>query len=133
MRIKTFLILPISVAFFTLPLFAQGTPVAPLPSVPEDVAKTHLLRYKAPTYPSDAKRNCIEGDVVLELVISETGTVWHSTVLRGPALLTDSAVTAARKWVYDPYILGGKPVRYLTQATVHFRLPKSECPHRMPS
>lgn len=109
------------------PTLSQLTPILPGPKIPEAVSRTLLLHSVPPVYPSDAKRDCIEGNVVLALTIGETGTVQHVSVLSGPSRLANSAIAAARQWVYEPYLLDHKPVPYNTQATVPFRLPHDRC------
>ena len=85
---KTTLVALVAACVLLIPvLFAQGTPVLPLVKIPESVSKTLRIHYLAPTYPADAMRDCVEGEVVLRLIVSETGTVSHVT--RGGAQRTD--------------------------------------------
>ena len=125
---KTTLVALVAACVLLIPvLFAQGTPVLPLVEILESVSKTLRIHYLAPTCPADAMRDCVEGEVVLRLIVSETGTVSHVTVLSGPTVLADSAIAATKKWMYEPYILYGKPIQYKTQATERFRAPRAQC------
>ncbi len=111
-------------------LFAQNTPVLPILKIPETVSRSLCVHYVAPVLPPKAMRECVEGIVVLELIVGETGAVLHTTVLSGPTKLAEAATGAAKKWMYEPYILDGKPVRYKTQATEKFQIPHEGCPSR---
>lgn len=110
------------------PLRAQETPVYPLPFVDENAAKTHLIHYVAPVYPAEAKRKCQQGRVILELMVSDTGAIVRVKIINGPDALAESATVAARQWVYEPYLVNGRPTKYKTKATVPFRIGQSECP-----
>ena len=129
MKTKLAVALAVAWVFFISTLFAQDTPVLPMPRSPEDVSKALRIHYVAPTYPADAMAECVEGEVVLRLIVSDTGAISRVSVLSGPTVLADSAIAAAKKWMYEPYILDGKPVRYKTQATEKFRAPGGQCPH----
>jgi TonB family protein len=108
-------------------LGAQDTPVLPLPFMPEDVARTHIIHYVAPVYPGAAERKCLSGSVVLELIVGEAGTVEHVTVQDGLPELTSAATDAAKQWMYEPFLINQRPTRYKTKATVRFRPPGATC------
>ena len=63
-----------------------------------------------------------QGVVVLEAVISPSGSVTNVKVLRGVPLLNDAAVNAVRQWRYTPTTLNGQPVAVVMTVTVNFRL-----------
>jgi protein TonB len=69
--------------------------------------------------PAAAKRN-IQGVVVLEATVTETGTVDKAKVVSGPAELVDAAMEAVRQWRYEPTRLNGTPVAILLTARVSF-------------
>jgi protein TonB len=60
--------------------------------------------------------------VVLEAVISKTGTVQNLKVISGPTALQQSAVEAVRTWKYKPSLLDGQPVEANTTVVVKFNL-----------
>jgi bla regulator protein blaR1 len=110
-------------------LSAQDTLEPWLVKISEGTSKNFRIHYVAPIYPADAMLKCVEGEVVMGLIVSKTGAVSHVAVLSGPTVLADSAMAAAKKWMYEPYILDGKPIRYRTRATEKFRTPHGQCPH----
>lgn len=76
-----------------------------------------------PVYPEAYRMLRISGIVILEMVISETGTVERIGVLKslGPAL--DAAgIEAVKKWKFAPATRDGKPVPVLFSLTINFKL-----------
>ena len=55
-----------------------------------------------PQYPDVAKRMNITGSVRLEVQIAPNGTVKAVTPLGGHPLLIDSAISAVKRWKYEP-------------------------------
>jgi TonB family protein len=63
--------------------------------------------------PDSLKRSLPTGDVVVELVVSATGTVESATVRQSPdAALGALVARAVMDWRYRPASRAGKPVRY---------------------
>ena len=115
----------------TLPPAADNNPAA-LPSVevapPQPVpisannAESMLLRRVEPTYPELAKRARVQGVVLLQVTVDETGMVTEVSVLQGNPLLNQAAVDAVRQWRYRPFQQHGQPVACMTTVTVIFNL-----------
>jgi protein TonB len=80
-----------------------------------------------PSYPEDARKERIEGLVVIQARIDETGKVVRTRLLHGvdPAL-DQAAVDSIRAWRFEPALLDGKPVAVYYNLTVNFRLDKAE-------
>jgi len=76
-----------------------------------------------PVYPDDARRQGIEGVVVLQTVVSSTGEVAHAKVVRGVhGGLTEAAVAAVGQWRFEPARLDGEPVAVSYILAIRFRL-----------
>jgi TonB family protein len=114
-----------------LPL--QRATLASLEEVPEastpvnpgtrlGIEEPRKVRDAAPIYPEQAKREGIQGVVVLETTITPTGSVAAIRVLRGDPALIMAAVRAVVQWRYTPTRLGGVPVPVIMTITVNFRL-----------
>jgi TonB family protein len=86
------------------------------------VQSANLISQVAPVYPPLAKQARLQGDVVLEAVISREGDVTNLRVVSGHPLLVDAALTAARQWKYRPTLLNGQPVEVVSEVTVPFKL-----------
>jgi protein TonB len=76
-----------------------------------------------PDYPDSARKARLQGTVVLEAVISRTGTVESVRVLRSVNPLLDaSAAKAVTRWRYEPARFDGRPVPVYLTVTVRFQL-----------
>jgi TonB family protein len=94
----------------------------PPPAVfqPGDSTRVELLRMEKLRYPEQARRNGIQGQVVLHVEISEAGDVEHIDVLSGNPLLVPSTVESVKKWKYKPFLRGGKPIKIATRVPLDF-------------
>jgi protein TonB len=106
----------------TLPIMQ----VAPVP-VARPVSISHmsegdLVHKILPTYPPLARAARLQGQVVLQAVISKQGAIENLRVLYGHPMLVPAAIEAVRQWRYRPYILNNEPVEVETQITVKFSL-----------
>jgi protein TonB len=75
-----------------------------------------------PKYPEAAKAAKIQGTIVLEAIISKTGTVENLHIISGPDELQPSSLDAVRQWTYKPYLLNGDPVEVTTTIKVIYSL-----------
>jgi protein TonB len=80
------------------------------------------LRIVKPTYPHDAFVTKIEGTVVVEVLIDESGRVAEVRVIRSVRLLDEAALDAVRQWRFVPAFRRGRPVASLVHAPVTFRI-----------
>ena len=80
------------------------------------------LGYVHPTIAEMTKSARVQGLVILEAVISETGEVVRVRVLRSQPLLDAAAIEAVRGWRYTPTLLNNVPVSVLITITLNFRL-----------
>ena len=75
-----------------------------------------------PRYPTHAQLAHIEGVVVLDAVIDQTGRVTDVHVTRSIQALDQAAIDAVRQWRFTPTLLNGEPVSILLTVTVKFTL-----------
>ena len=81
-----------------------------------------LVHKVLPIYPPLARTARIQGQVVLQAVISKQGVIENLRLLNGHPMLVPAAVEAVRQWRYRPYFLNNEPVEVETQITVNFSL-----------
>ena len=74
-----------------------------------------------PEYPPLAKQLKIAGDVNLEAVVSENGTVEKVNVVDGNPVLTKAGTEALMKWKFKPVLADGKAVKALAPITFSFK------------
>ena len=73
-------------------------------------------------YPEAAKREHVQGVVILEATISTSGCIGELKVLQGVRMLNAAALSAVVRWRYTPTLLDGEPVPVIMTVTVNFRL-----------
>jgi protein TonB len=76
-----------------------------------------------PTYTEPARRARVEGIVIIEAIIDQNGNVTDARVLKGLRLgLDDAALSAVKRWKFQPGTLNGTAVPVYYNLTVTFRL-----------
>jgi protein TonB len=90
--------------------------------VSQGVQASKLISQPKPNYPPIAKQARVQGQVVLQAVISKTGTIENLKVVSGHPMLTQAALDAVRNWRYQPTVLNGEPVEVETTINVNFSL-----------
>jgi TonB family protein len=88
-----------------------------------DQAELRLLSRIEPQYPADALAAHRSGDVVLEVLVAEDGSVASIRTLTGDPLLAAAAADAVRQWRYEPYRQHERPSQFQTDVTLKFSLP----------
>jgi protein TonB len=105
---------------------AAGPAAPPLvsggPRVGGQLQPPQLLSSVSLVYPPTARMQHIQGIVMLDAVVDETGKVVETTVLAGPGQLMAAAQESVRNWKYKPAQLNGKPIAVHTKVNVKFSL-----------
>ncbi|HET6372544.1 MAG TPA: energy transducer TonB [Candidatus Polarisedimenticolia bacterium] len=77
-----------------------------------------------PVYPDEPKRAGIEGKVVMEVVVGQSGSVEGVRFIKSYPIFNEAAEKAVRQWKYKPALKDGKPVRVYLTVLVEFSLKK---------
>ena len=81
----------------------------------------------SPKYTEEARKEGLQGLVILQATITDEGLVEEIEVVEGlPLGLTEQAVEALRQWTFEPATLDGKPVAVYYNLTFNFRLEKDK-------
>jgi TonB family protein len=92
----------------------QGTPRLTPPKV------LHMVQ---PKYTSEALREKIQGQVIVQLIVDAEGAVSNARIIEGLSPdLDEQALAAVRQWRFEPGTLDGQAVRVACFATLEFRL-----------
>jgi protein TonB len=92
-----------------------------------DIKAPVAIAHSAPQYPESARRMRVEGVVVVEAVIDESGNVVRARVLNDIGMgCGDAAVGAIRTWKYKPATLNGRAVSVFLEVRVKFQLDGGE-------
>jgi TonB family protein len=85
-------------------------------------AEDGLVHRVEPDYPEEARRQGIQGAVVLEVHINPDGTVQELELISGPTLLAQAATDAVKQWRFKPHTVNGQRAEMQTVITLNFRL-----------
>lgn len=108
----------LSVSLFPLHALVSNQAVAQEGPVQVDAGMT-LLHGTRIAYPEAARKQRLEGDVVAEITIDESGQVTDARILSGPEQFRRAVLSSVLQWHYDP----SKLARRIATVTVRFRLP----------
>jgi len=87
------------------------------------VTKDSLVHRVEPVYPEEARKQGIQGAVVLEVHIGRDGAIQDVKVISGQVLLANAAIAAVKQWRFRPHKVQGQPVEMQTKITLNFRSP----------
>jgi TonB family protein len=122
--------MPASPAAGGLPAFSPtaGTasgrapaPSEPLAALPAGSEPPVLVTRVDAHYPEIARRMNLSGEVVLRVVVEESGNIGKVEVVSGGvAGMTEASVDAVKRWVYRPARVDGRPVAVTKIVRVRF-------------
>jgi TonB family protein len=95
------------------------------PSVYPKLETPVVVRSAQPKYASEALRAKLQGTVEVEAVVDVDGTVSRARVTKSldkQSGLDESALEAARGWVFEPGRLNGQPVPVVVTLKLEFRI-----------
>lgn len=90
-----------------------------------DVVKPVIVSRVNPSYPPVAAAKKAEGTVLLSVLVSETGQVAEVKILRGAGGstgLNEAAVSAVKKWKFQPAVKDGKRVKVWVTYPIVFKI-----------
>ena len=96
--------------------------------VVDGITAPRRLEMVMPRYTEEAKKERVQGMVIVQAVIDKDGTVSEVDVLKGlPLGLSEAAAEAIRQWTFEPARNEeGRPVAVYYNMTVNFTLGESE-------
>jgi TonB family protein len=96
--------------------------IIPQDSGPYEKAPT-VLKKVDPDYPKEALKDSLEGSVMVKVRVNASGRVIHARIVASDnVIFNNAALKAARKWIFTPAILKGKPVNVWVSIPFHFSL-----------
>jgi len=89
-------------------------------------ASLKRTRYVPPEFPSKALSQRVSGAVTVEYTVDANGDPRDVRVIEAtpPGVFDKAAVTAVKRWHYDPVIANGGPVEVPVRTSIRFELPK---------
>lgn len=98
----------------------SSRPPAPRPTR----VQASVVKRIPPVYPGTARREGIEGRVVVHAAVATNGSVSSVRLASssGSSLLDTAAMSAVKRWSFSPETLGGRPVPSAVRVPVLFQL-----------
>ncbi len=96
-------------------------PVEPQPVVGGMVKPPQLIEQAPIVYPAIARAAHVEGVVVIDAQVDETGRVAGMRVISGHSLLHQAAKESLASWRYEPGSLNGQPTAMHVYVTIQFK------------
>ena len=100
----------------TVAATGQNTPTR----IPPDEAAKHLIKQAPTHYPYLAEAANIQGVVLLEITIDESGKASVRRLVAGHPMLAPDAMSTVNLWKYQPFEVDGKPAAVLTFVAVSY-------------
>lgn len=79
-------------------------------------------RKTSPRYPAAAASARIEGVVIVEVEVDESGRVTSARAVSGNGVLRPAAIEAAKNWLFQPTVVEGVPTRVIGTLSFNFRM-----------
>ncbi len=90
--------------------------------VSQGVMEGNIVHRVEPVYPPEARRNHIQGTVLLQATIGKDGRIHDVKAISGPPELIEASIGAIQQWRYRPYLLQGNPVQVETTIKIQFHM-----------
>jgi TonB family protein len=92
------------------------------PPAPSDSTQLEALYAPKPEYPLEAAAKKLQGQVVIKLHISESGSVESTEIVSGEPILAQAAADAMSTWKFKPFIRNGRPSKLIYRMPFDFSL-----------
>jgi len=103
-------------AIFAMPMYGDDIHVS------QEDAMRAVVSKVAPDYSPVARQLRLQGDVKVDVVISEEGTIEKVVSTTGNPVLIQCAKEALKHWKFTPFKSGGKAVKAVTTLGFSFKL-----------
>jgi len=71
-------------------------------------------------YPAQSRGWRVQGKVEVDATILQDGSLGDFSPISGPRELQDAVLNSSRSWRYEPYLVGGQPVKVRTRINATF-------------
>ena len=109
----------LTVLALALAAFGQTMPKRISP----DEATKHLVKKAWVSYPQTAHAGRIQGHIILEVTINDSGAASVRRLVTGHPMLAPAAIDSVNQWKYRPFEVDGKPATVVTLVVVTFGNP----------
>lgn len=103
----------LAAAVAAMPAFAQE-------SVPTALAMARATKKVAPDFPAAARQLNLTGVSEVEVQVNEAGDVVEAKMLKGNAIFSSNALSAARQWKFTPMMKDGAALKFTSVLIFNF-------------
>lgn len=94
--------------------------------ITSEIERPKMIKQVDAVYPQIARQARVGGTVIVEATTDIYGRVQDVKILRSIPLLDQAAVDAVKQWVYEPFLVNGKPREVSFTVAVVFDLEKDK-------
>ena len=91
-------------------------------TIPTQAALARLVQRVEPEYPNAARQQHIQGNVLLDILVNESGAVAELALVSGAPQLMPAAEQAVRQWHFQPLTKSGHPQKFKSRVEINFTL-----------
>ncbi|MFZ0593068.1 MAG: energy transducer TonB [Bryobacteraceae bacterium] len=109
-----------SVACVAFLLFSAASLFGQPVRIQDDEARKAVVQKVQPTYPPIARQMNLSGRVMVDLTVAADGSVEKTDVVSGNPILAGAAVSAAKRWKFNPFQVDGKVTEAVVRIAFEF-------------
>lgn len=101
----------------------QGSPSQRPLTTPSQTGKIlggRLIHKEDPKYPKEARKQKLQGQVLLQAVVEEDGHISMVSLISGEWILGGPAKSVVHRWKFEPFTQNGHPVRVQQKLVLNF-------------
>lgn len=97
---------------------AAGPGSSAIIRIPASEAEKNLIKRVEPDYPEQARAQNMQGNVVLDIIVDQTGAVHGISVISGDPQLALTGARAVQQWRFKPWTHEGHSAQFETRVTL---------------
>lgn len=109
-----------TLALCALPFVFQTSASADPRRINEVEGMRSVVQKVSPVYPPMAKQLKLAGRVVVDMTVSEDGSVESADIVNGNPILAGAAKNAAKNWKFQPFQADGKSSKAVVRVNFDF-------------
>ena len=88
----------------------------------QEMPRLKALKKPTPDYTEEARKAGVEGVVIVDVLVDDTGTVRGVDLVKGlPGGLVLETYKTVKKWKFEPLVIDGEPIKVIQRFTANFR------------
>jgi len=101
---------------------ASGSGNSKIEAIPTQAAMARLIQRIEPEYPNAARKQHIQGTVLLDVIVNPSGAVDGLSLVSGESQLLVAAAEAVKQWHFQPLIQDGQAKQFESRISIDFTL-----------